>query len=70
MSWRCDRSSLVCLIGIFWSGLNRVAVDEWRLMLVCVQMIAWASLALDVLRRNLRSFSLVSGEKEYNRDSD
>lgn len=37
---------------------------------MCVQMIAWASLALDVLRRNLRSFSLVSGEKEYSRDSD
>lgn len=33
-------------------------------------MIACGSLDLEVPRRNLRSFSLVSGEKEYNRDSD
>jgi hypothetical protein len=33
-------------------------------------MIACASLALDVPRRNLRSFSLVSGENEYSRESD
>lgn len=35
-----------------------------------VQMIACASLARDVPRRNFLSFSLVSGEKEYNRESD
>lgn len=33
-------------------------------------MRACASLAREVPKRNLRSFSLVSGEKEYNRDSD
>ena len=33
-------------------------------------MIACASLALDVPRRNLRNFSLVSGENEYSRESD
>lgn len=33
-------------------------------------MIACASLALDVPSRNLRSFSFVSGEKEYSRESD
>lgn len=35
-----------------------------------VHMRACASLAREVPKRNLRSFSLVSGEKEYNRDSD
>lgn len=35
-----------------------------------VQMMACGSLALEVPRRNLRSFSFVSGEKVYNRDSD
>jgi hypothetical protein len=33
-------------------------------------MMACGSFALDVPRRNLRSFSLVSGEKEYNLESD
>lgn len=34
-----------------------------------IQTAAWGSLARDVPRRNLRSFSFVSGEKEYSRDS-
>ena len=33
-------------------------------------MMACGSLAREVPKRNLRSFSLVSGEKEYRRDSD
>jgi hypothetical protein len=47
------------------TGLSEKA-HVWGL----VQMIACASLALDVLSRNLRSFSFVSGEKEYRRESD
>jgi hypothetical protein len=35
-----------------------------------LQMMAWGSFARDVPRRNLRSFSFVSGEKVYNLDSD
>jgi hypothetical protein len=35
-----------------------------------LQMTACGSFALEVPKRNLRSFSFVSGEKEYNRDSD
>lgn len=35
-----------------------------------VQMMACGSFALDVPSRNLRSFSFVSGENEYSRESD
>lgn len=35
-----------------------------------IQIMACGSFALDVPRRNLRSFSLVSGENEYNLASD
>ena len=37
---------------------------------VDVQITACGSFALEVPRRNLRSFSLVSGEKVYNLESD
>lgn len=33
-------------------------------------MTAWGSFALEVPSRNFRSFSLVSGEKVYSRDSE
>lgn len=36
----------------------------------CVQMTAWGSLAREVPRRNLRSLSLVSGEKVKRRASE
>ena len=35
-----------------------------------VHMTAWGSFALEVPSRNFRSFSLVSGEKVYKRDSE
>lgn len=35
-----------------------------------VQITAWGSFALEVPNLNLRSFSLVSGEKVYSRDSE
>ena len=71
--------SKVCLS--IWSDSQK-AVSLWFLRIVAdlasiqrerfqdVQITAWGSFALEVPSLNFRSFSLVSSEKVYSRDSE